>query len=199
MKLFAELSEELERENLRGHVYIVGGAALIAGYGRQRSTHDVDGKIVGEKRGITEAARRLAEKHDLPANWLNENATLFVPHKEDSQAATVFNSPNLVVTGASARHLLAMKIDAGRPEDVEDIEWLVDKLKIDTVEDAIEVHREAYPHAQLPTTNRNRLEEAFRRKNVQPGEDEKVAPPPPRPRKTEARTAGPERTPAKTQ
>ena len=56
MKLFAELSEELERENLRGHVYIVGGAALIAGYGRQRSTHDVDGKIVGEKRGVTRTA-----------------------------------------------------------------------------------------------------------------------------------------------
>ena len=117
MKLFAELSEELEREGLRGHVYIVGGAAMIAGYGRQRSTHDVDGKIVSEKRGITEAAQRIAEKHDLPANWLNENATLFIPHKEDSQAATVFNSPNLVVTGASPRHLLAMKIDAGRPEE----------------------------------------------------------------------------------
>ena len=96
----------------------------------QRSTHDVDGKIVSEKRGITEAAQRIAEKHDLPANWLNENATLFIPHKEDSQAATVFNSPNLVVTGASPRHLLAMKIDAGRPEDVEDIEWLIGKLKI---------------------------------------------------------------------
>ncbi len=52
----------------------------------QRSTHDVDGKIVSEKRGITEAAQRIAEKHDLPANWLNENATLFIPHKEDSQA-----------------------------------------------------------------------------------------------------------------
>ena len=180
MKLFAELSAELEREGLRGHVYIVGGAALIAGYGRRRATHDVAGKMVSEKRGITEAARRLAEKHDLPANWLNENATLFVPHKQDSQAATVFNTPNLVVTGASARHLLAMKIDAGRPEDVEDIEWLIDKLRIDTIEEAIEVHRETYPHSQLLTTSRNRLEEAFRRRNIRPGGDEKVAPPPPR-------------------
>ena len=121
MKLFGELSEELERQGLRGHVYLVGGAALVAGYGRKRSTHDVDAKIVYEKQGVTEAARRLAEKHDLPANWLNENATLFIPHKEDSQAATVFNRPGLVVTGASAKHLLAMKIDAGRPEDIDDI------------------------------------------------------------------------------
>ena len=127
MKLFGELSEELEREGLRGHVYIVGGAALIAGFGRKRSTHDVDGKIVYEKRGVTEAARRLAKKHDLPVNWLNENAALFMPHKDDSQATTVFNSPALVVTGASAKHLLAMKIDAGRPEDVDDIQWLLEQ------------------------------------------------------------------------
>ena len=127
MKLFGELSEELEREGLRGHVYIVGGAALIAGFGRKRSTHDVDGKIVYEKRGVAEAARRLAKKHDLPVNWLNENAALFMPHKDDSQATTVFNSPALVVTGASAKHLLAMKIDAGRPEDVDDIQWLLEQ------------------------------------------------------------------------
>jgi hypothetical protein len=94
MKLFGELSEELERDGLRGHVYIVGGAALIAGYGRKRSTHDVYGKIVYAKRGVMKAARHLAEKHDLPANWLNENATLFMPDKEDSQARTVFNSPS---------------------------------------------------------------------------------------------------------
>ena len=198
MKLFAELSEELERAGLRGHVYIVGGAALIAGYGRKRSTHDVDGKIVYEKRGVTEAARRLAEKHDLPANWLNENATLFMPHNEDIQAATVFNSPNLIVTGASAKHLLAMKIDAGRPEDVEDIEWLVEKLQIDNIEEAIGVHRETYPHSPLLTTSRNRLEEAFRRKDVQPGGEEKVAPPLPGPQKVAARAAGPERSRPKT-
>ena len=39
-------------------------------------------------------------KHDLPANWLKENATLFMPHKDDSQATTVYNSPSLVATGA---------------------------------------------------------------------------------------------------
>lgn len=163
MKLFGELSEELEREGLRGHVYIVGGAALIAGFGRKRSTHDVDGKIVYEKRGVTEAARRLAKKHDLPANWLNENATLFMPHKDDRQATTVFNSPALVVTGASAKHLLAMKIDAGRPEDVDDIQWLLEQLQINNIEEAIEVHRETYPHSPLLTTSRNRLKEAVGR------------------------------------
>ena len=189
MKLFGELSEELERNGLRGHVYIIGGAALIAGYGRKRSTNDVDGKIVYEKLGVTEAARRLAERHDLPRNWLNENATLFMPHNDDSHATTVFNSPNLIVTGASAKHLLAMKIDAGRPEDVEDIAWLVEKLQIENIDQAIEVHRETYPHSALLATSRSRLEEAFRRRHAQPGRDENVAPAPPRTLKRGTRAA----------
>ncbi len=163
MTLFAELSEELERKGLRGHIYIVGGAALIAGFGRKRSTHDVDARIVHEKRGVSEAAKALAGKHDLPVNWLNENATLFMPHEDDTQATTVFNSPSLVVTGASARHLLAMKIDAGRPEDVEDMEWLLEQLNITDLDEAIQVHRETYPHAPLLTTSRSRLETALRR------------------------------------
>lgn len=195
MKLFGELSEELERRGLRGHVYLVGGAALIAGYGRKRSTHDVDGKIVYEKQGVTEAARRLAERHDLPANWLNENATLFIPHKEDSQAATVFNSPGLVVTGASAKHLLAMKIDAGRAEDIDDIKWLLEQLQIGNVDEALEVHRETYPHSALLSTSRSRLEEAFKRRDVNPGGDENVASPP-RPATAARKATDPERKPA---
>ena len=86
-----------------------------------------------------------------------------MPHKDDTQATTVFNSPSLVVTGASAKHLLAMKIDAGRPEDVEDIEWLLEQLDITDLDAAIEVHRETYPHAPLLTTNRSRLETALSR------------------------------------
>ena len=49
MKLFARLSEDLEQQGLRGHVYLVGGAALIAGYGRARTTRDVDARIEDAK------------------------------------------------------------------------------------------------------------------------------------------------------
>lgn len=196
MKLFGELSEELERQGLRGHVYLVGGAALVAGYGRKRSTRDVDARIVYEKQGVTEAARRLAEKYDLPANWLIENATLFIPHKEDSQAATVFNSPGLVVTGASARHLLAMKIDAGRPEDIDDIRWLLEQLRIDDIDEALAIHRETYPHSALRSTSRSRLEEAFKQQRRESGRRGNVAlPPPPRPATAAMNATDPERKP----
>ena len=104
----------------------------------------------------------------------------------------------MVVTGASVKHLLAMKIDAGRPEDIEDIQWLLEQLQIENLEKAIEVHRETYPHSQLLTTSRKRLEEAFSRKDMKPGGDENVAPPPPRPPKVKAKAADPERSRPKT-
>ncbi|MCY4636650.1 MAG: hypothetical protein OXG04_19485 [Acidobacteria bacterium] len=45
MKHFGEPSEELERQGRPGHNYLVGRPALVAGYGRKRSTDDVDAKI----------------------------------------------------------------------------------------------------------------------------------------------------------
>ena len=38
--LFDELSGSLRNRGVRGHVYIVGGAAMILGFRRERTTHD---------------------------------------------------------------------------------------------------------------------------------------------------------------
>lgn len=70
-RLFGELSEELERKRVRGHVYVVGGAALIAGFGRDRSTNDVDGRITEAKADVLAAAARVGRRNGLPEDWLN--------------------------------------------------------------------------------------------------------------------------------
>ena len=49
-----------------------------------------------------------------------------MPPARDDRARTVFNTPGLVVTGASAEHMLAMKIDAARNSDEDDIGVLVE-------------------------------------------------------------------------
>ena len=123
--LFSELSESLRSRGIRGHVYIVGGAAMILGFRRERTTHDVDARIENDKEAVLAAVAEVAEAHQLRPDWLNENATLFMPHGRDTRARTVFNSPHLVVTGASAEHLLAMKLDAARDTDEGDIQTLL--------------------------------------------------------------------------
>ena len=83
----------------------------------RRSTHDVDARISSGHGPVTLAARRIARREGLPESWLNEQATIYMPSTPDTHAPTVYDSPSLVVTGASAEHVLAMKLESGRAED----------------------------------------------------------------------------------
>ena len=150
MRLFARLSEELERQGLRGHVYLVGGAALIAGYGRARTTRDVDARIEDAKEQVLAVADRIGADEGLKRNWLNENARLFMTNTPDTAAKTIWNTPGLVVTGASAEHLLAMKMLAGRPADLEDITHLGGVLGIRRVSQAEAIYEQVYRGGPLP-------------------------------------------------
>ena len=98
---------------------------MIVGYGRARTTRDVDARIEHAKDEMLAAAEEIAAEQGLDPNWLNENARLFMPPAKDHRARTVFNTPGLIVTGASAEHMMAMKIDAARNSDEDDIpNWL---------------------------------------------------------------------------
>ena len=150
LQLFTELAGKLRNRHVRGHVYIVGGAAMIFGFRRERTTHDVDARIKNDKEAVLAAIAEVAAEHnDLPANWLNENATLFMPHGEDPRPLPVFDTPDLVVTGASAEHLLAMKLEAGRETDVDDVRTLVNSLDIRSESEAITIHDAIFPHTPL--------------------------------------------------
>lgn len=150
MRLFARLSEELERQGLRGHVYLVGGAALIAGYGRARTTRDVDARIEDAREQVLAVADRIGADEGLKRNWLNENARLFMTNTPDTAAKTIWNTPGLVVTGASAEHLLAMKMLAGRPADLDDIQHLGGVLGIRKVSQARAIYDQVYRGGPLP-------------------------------------------------
>ncbi len=150
--LFNELAEHLRRDRVRGHIYVVGGAAMTLGYRRGRTTKDVDAHVKNhgpEHASVMEAVQQVAEKHDLPGDWLNETATMFSPRGEDPRARTVFSSQYLTVTGASAEHMLAMKLQAGREGDLEDIDTLLAHLKITTSGEALKIYEQVFPETPM--------------------------------------------------
>ena len=98
------------------------------------------------------AAARVGRRNGLPEDWLNEKAALFLPETADERAATMFNSSGLVVTGASAEHLLAMKMLAGRDVDMDDIAHLGSGLRISTGRAAARIYETVYPGMPLPPT-----------------------------------------------
>ena len=155
------LAERMREKHLRAHIYIVGGAAMTLTYRRSNSTFDVDALIVEETGSVVEAAREVAAERGVPRDWLNDNVRHLpvMPPEPDSCARTVFDSPHLVVTGASARHLLAMKVHAARDQDLEDITMLVRELDITTMTEVREIHKAVFPHADLPARSVQRVAE----------------------------------------
>lgn len=66
VEAFRELSWELRRARVRGHVYIIGGAAMALGFDLRRHTMDVDALIEEGHGHVTDAVRRIGRRRDWP-------------------------------------------------------------------------------------------------------------------------------------
>ena len=144
-ELLDALSERLRRRRTVAKIYVIGGACMALAYGRGRSTEDVDARIDTGHGALTEAAREIARERGLAESWLNEQATSAIPRTPDRRAQTLYESANLVVTGASAEYLLAMKLEAARDKDVEDIACLLERLHIGDSDKALTIHEAVLP------------------------------------------------------
>ena len=147
IELLDDLAGRLERRKVRAQIYIIGGAAMSLAFDRRRTTHDVDARIDAGHGALTEAVLEMARERGLPGTWLNEQATANIPRTPDLRARTVYDSPYLTITGASAEHILAMKLEAARATDEDDIRALVGHLEIESVEEAMKVHARLFPES----------------------------------------------------
>lgn len=152
-----DLAEELDRKGVRAEVFLVGGAAMTLAYDTRRATRDVDA-IFEPKQTVYEAARRVADNHGLPDDWLNDAVKGFL-HGSDPDAVPVLDIPGLRVDVASPRYLLAMKLLAARDEDVDDILFLYRLCGFRTVEEGLDLVEAAYPGMKIPVRVQYLLEE----------------------------------------
>ena len=74
-----------------------------------------------------------------------------IPKARDTRARTLYATEYLTVTGASAEHLLAMKLEAGRAADETDIAALVKLLGLRSIEEGVEIHRRLFPESRKDT------------------------------------------------
>jgi Nucleotidyltransferase of unknown function (DUF6036) len=154
------LGEELTRREVRGQVFVVGGAAMALAYSTRRITRDIDA-VFEPKALVYEAAGKVAEELGLPEDWLNDAAKGFMPGG-DEQARLVPEVTGIEITTASPRYLLAMKLMAMRfGEDDQDIEILMRECDLHSAEEALAVLRDIYPQVEPPAKTRFFLEELF--------------------------------------
>ena len=125
---------------------------------------DVDALSIDHRDIVLAAARSVAQEQDLHENWLNDDVRWIpvLPARPDERAEVFFDSPHLVVTGASAAHILAMKVRSGRVRDFEDIKSLMREVDITTMEEVREIHRAVYPHDGIPWRSEQRVEDCLR-------------------------------------
>ena len=74
LMILERLSEQLPPGHPR-HVTVIGGAAMILGYGAHRMTDDVDAVMTPEVAAeVLPAAAAIAAEFDLQPMWLNQQA-----------------------------------------------------------------------------------------------------------------------------
>ena len=144
-RLFVELDTELAAESLSGpcRIVILGGAAIalrVPG----RVTGDVDVVSEGLPPALRRAAERVASRHNLRPDWINDAAKLkTVSISADSEP--VFEGARLIVESASPRYILAMKLVSARPVDKPDCVALVRELGINDIDALLDLIESAVP------------------------------------------------------
>jgi hypothetical protein len=152
-----EVNDELALQDVTGEICLYGGAVMCLVYKARPATKDVDA-IFEPVKYIRNAIRRISERHNLPIDWINFAVKMFVVEHERE---IFLDLPNLKVYVPLPEYLLAMKILASRADsfDLDDIKFLVDKLKLQTVEEAIGIVENYYPNKNIKPESRFLLEE----------------------------------------
>lgn len=133
-----ELVAELAQREHRSKIYIVGGAALMLGFGARDATKDIDA-VITPRNEIMPVVIEIARRRNLTDDWLNTAAAMYVPPwPDDPNPRIIVSTERVEISIASADVLLAMKIHASRGrQDIEDLRFLLAEVGIDNYEDAI--------------------------------------------------------------
>lgn len=111
-------------------LYVIGGIAMGAMFDG-RMTQDIDVATAEIPPEVLQAASQVARRHNIAANWINNQAAEFVDAELPPSAFDVlFEGRCLMVRGANPRSLLALKLMSGRGKDITDIVELAEATGI---------------------------------------------------------------------
>lgn len=114
------LDESLQQGGRTILVRVAGGSAL-AFYWDDRGTRDIDVAYPAElPDDILDAASRIADKYGLDYDWINTDITVLERPREELFSELFYEGKRFNVYVPDKATLLAMKIYAGRVDDIDD-------------------------------------------------------------------------------
>ena len=133
LELFDRLNEKLKQADQQGELYNVGGAMMALAHDAKRVTADVDSPIRRGRDAVTRAVAEIADEEGLSRYWLNEAVTMrYLPEDPDRGERQVYANSHLTIAGASTRRMIAMKLHAGRPPDLADLDIFLREAGVET-------------------------------------------------------------------
>lgn len=156
LEMLKELARRLEAHDVAADLYLVGGAAMALEYNSRRTTMDIDALYFPEQT-VTQVAREMAADLGLDPAWLNSAARAWIPDGADEETVPVRVADNLRLRVASPRYLLAMKLAAGRDQDIPDIAVLCTALGIQSAAAAVDIAFDLYGEHSVQLSDRDDL------------------------------------------
>jgi hypothetical protein len=147
--------------DIKGEVSLYGGAVMCVVYEARPATKDVDA-VFRPSSEIRAAIKIIAERHSLPADWLNDGVKGYlVEHPQ----RVLFDLSNLKVFVPEPDYLLAMKAIAARGDtyDKEDVMKLIEVLGLRAPSEVFKIVEKYYPKNQLKPATQYFIEELFQR------------------------------------
>ncbi len=159
-RLLVLLNAELAAGEVRGEVYLVGGAVMCLALDARAATRDVDAWFKPAA-VIRAAAARVAARAAVPDTWLNDAVKAYLSPRGDFERYLELS--HLKVFVAHPAYLLAMKCAAMRLgegfHDLDDVRYLLRYLNITSSAEAMAVVTQYFDEARLSPKTRLALEE----------------------------------------
>lgn len=123
-----ELGKEFRKLNGKktpAEIVLIGGAAILAGYGFREATYDIDAIILASS-AMKDAINHVGDKFGLPSGWLNGDFKNTSSFSEKLLEVSIYYktfSNVITVRTVAAEYLIAMKLMSGRQykNDLSDI------------------------------------------------------------------------------
>lgn len=159
-RLLKLINSELAQVGQIGEIGIVGGAVMCLVYNAREATRDVDA-VFEPSSIIRQIAAGIANREDLPDDWLNDAAKGFM--QPGFVRDEVLNLSHLRVWAPEPRYLVAMKCISARwdTSDRDDVIFLLGLLNLTKPQDVFSIIEGYYPKHIIPPKTKFFIEEVL--------------------------------------
>ncbi|WP_164670086.1 DUF6036 family nucleotidyltransferase [Virgibacillus doumboii] len=141
LEILDVLDERLRENMLNLSLSIYGGTVMMACYDVRPATKDIDA-IFETSPQIKTILTDIAETYGLAEDWINQDIREPLKYVKKENLKELYTYNHLKVFAPSPEQMLAMKIMSSRAEpfkDFADVEYLIEFLGLETLEQVLDV------------------------------------------------------------